>query len=83
VNALYLPLSFISGAFFAADTFPDVLEKLALLLPLSHLIRLTRDVMVYDDAIWDHLGDVGVIAAWGVVGLVAAIRGFRWEPRER
>jgi ABC-2 type transport system permease protein len=83
VNALYLPLSFISGAFFAADTFPDVLEKLALLLPLSHLIRLTRDVMVYDDAIWDHLGDVGVIAAWGAVGLVAAIRGFRWEPRER
>jgi ABC-2 type transport system permease protein len=83
VNALYLPLSFISGAFFAADTFPDVLQKLALLLPLSHLIRLTRDVMVYDDAIWDHLGDVGVIVAWGVVGLVAAIRGFRWEPRER
>jgi ABC-2 type transport system permease protein len=83
VNALYLPLSFISGAFFSEDTFPDVLQKLAAILPLSHLIRLTRDVMVYDDTIWDHLGDVWVIVAWGVGGLIVAIRGFRWEPRER
>jgi ABC-2 type transport system permease protein len=83
VNALYLPLSFISGAFFAADTFPDVLQKLALLLPLSHLIRLTRDVMVYDDGIWDHLGDAAVVAIWGIIGLIGAVRGFRWEPRER
>jgi ABC-2 type transport system permease protein len=83
VNALYLPLSFISGAFFSEDAFPQVLQTLAAILPLSHLIRLARDVMVYDDTVWDHLGDVAVVAAWGVVGLVFAIRGFRWEPRER
>jgi ABC-2 type transport system permease protein len=83
VNALYLPLSFISGAFFSEDTFPEVLQKLAAFLPLSHLIRLTRDVMVYDDSIWDHLDNAAVVAAWGVVGLAVAIRGFRWEPVER
>jgi ABC-2 type transport system permease protein len=83
VNALYLPLSFISGAFFSADAFPEVLRKLAAVLPLSHLIGLTRDVMVFDDAIWDHVGDVAVVAAWGVIGLLVALRGFRWEPRER
>jgi hypothetical protein len=44
---------------------------------------LTRDVMVYDDAIWDHLDNVAVIVAWGLGGLIVAIRGFRWEPRER
>jgi ABC-2 type transport system permease protein len=83
VNALYLPLSFISGAFFSEDTFPDVLQKLAALLPLSHLIQLTRDVMVFDDAIWEHPGEVAMVAGWGLVGLIVAIRGFRWEPRER
>lgn len=83
VNALYLPLSFISGAFFSEDTFPEVLQALAAVLPLSHLIALTRDVMVYGDGFWDHLDDVAVILAWGVVGLVFAVRGFRWEPRER
>lgn len=83
VNALYLPLSFISGAFFSKDTFPEVLQALAAILPLSHLIALTRDVMVYDDTVREHLGDLAVIVAWGVVGLAVAIRGFRWEPRER
>jgi ABC-2 type transport system permease protein len=83
VNALYLPLSFISGAFFSEDTFPGVLQALAAILPLSHLIELTRDVMVFDEEVWDNLGNVAVILAWGAVGLVFAIRGFRWEPRER
>lgn len=83
VNALYLPLAFISGAFFANDTFPEVLQVLAALLPLSHLIELTRDVMVFDDTIWDHLGNVAMVVVWGLAGLVVAVRGFRWEPRER
>jgi ABC-2 type transport system permease protein len=83
VNALYLPLSFISGAFFAKDAFPEVLQALAAILPLSHLIELTRDVMVFDDTIWDHLGDVAIVVAWGLAGLIVAVRGFRWEPRER
>ena len=83
VNALYLPLSFISGAFFSEDTFPGVLQALAAILPLSHLIELTRDVMVFDKEVWENLGNVAVILAWGVVGLVFALRGFRWEPRER
>jgi ABC-2 type transport system permease protein len=83
VNALYLPLSFISGAFFSEDTFPEVLQALAAILPLSHLIALARDVMVFDDMVWEHPGDLAVIVAWGAAGLVVAVRGFRWEPRER
>jgi ABC-2 type transport system permease protein len=83
VNALYLPLSFISGAFFSEDTFPEALQALAAILPLSHLIELTRNVMVFDQDVWDNLGHVAVILAWGVVGLVFSLRGFRWEPRER
>jgi ABC-2 type transport system permease protein len=83
VNALYLPLSFISGAFFSEDTFPEVLQALAAILPLSHLIALARDVMVFDDMVWEQPGDLAVIVAWGAAGLVVAVRGFRWEPRER
>jgi hypothetical protein len=39
--------------------------------------------MVFDDTVWDHLGNVAVVVAWGLAGLVVAVRGFRWEPRER
>jgi ABC-2 type transport system permease protein len=83
VNALYLPVSFISGAFFSERTFPEILRLLGEALPLSHLIRLTRDVIVFDDPAWEHLGDLAVVAGWGAIGVVLAIRGFRWEPRER
>ena len=83
VNAIYLPVTFISGSFFSSDAFPRVLKAIAEVLPLVHLIRLVRDVVVFDDQIWEHPIAVAVIAAWGLAGAVVAVRGFRWEPRER
>jgi ABC-2 type transport system permease protein len=83
VNAIYLPVSFISGAFFSDEAFPRILRLIGEILPLSHLIRLCRDVIIYGEPAWDHLDDFGVILAWGVLGVVVALRGFRWEPRER
>jgi ABC-2 type transport system permease protein len=83
VNAIYLPVTFISGSFFSADAFPQVLRSVAEALPLVHLIRLVRDIVLFDDQVWEHPTAVGVIAAWGAAGAVIALRGFRWEPRER
>ena len=83
VNAIYLPVTFISGSFFSADAFPAVLRAVAEALPLVHLTRLVRDVIVFDEEIWSHPEAVAVIAAWGVGGAVVAARGFRWEPMER
>jgi ABC-2 type transport system permease protein len=83
VNAIYLPVSFISGAFFSPESFPAFLEAIANVLPLTYFIELVRDVMLHGSDIWDEPAAVGVVAAWGAAGLVAAIRSFRWEPRER
>lgn len=83
VNAIYLPVTFISGSFFGSDTFPPVLQAIAQVLPLVHFIDLVRDVMVFDDSIWDHPTAVAVVAAWGLAGTIVAVRRFRWEPRER
>lgn len=83
VNAIYLPVAFISGTFFSSDAFPQVLRFVAEALPLVHLIRLVRDIVLYEEQIWGHTADVAIIAAWGVAGALVALRGFRWEPRER
>ena len=83
VNAIYLPMSFISGAFFSPHSFPAVLEAIADVLPLTYFIELTRDVMLHGDEIWDVSSGAAVVAGWGAVGLVVAVRSFRWEPRER
>ena len=83
VNAVYLPMSFISGSFFSPHSFPQFLRAIAAVLPLTYSIHLTRDVMLHGHQFWDNWGDVGVIAAWGAVGAIVAIWRFRWEPAER
>jgi ABC-2 type transport system permease protein len=82
VNAVYLPMSFISGSFFSPHSFPSFLRAIADVLPLTYFIRLTRDVMLHGHQLWDNWTDVGVVAGWGVVGAVVAVLRFRWEPRE-
>jgi ABC-2 type transport system permease protein len=80
VNAIYLPMAFISGSFFSPHSFPKFLRVIADVLPLTYVIRLVRDVMLSGAQIWSRPGSVGAIAAWGVVGVVGAVLGFRWEP---
>jgi ABC-2 type transport system permease protein len=82
VNAIYLPLSFLSGAFFSPHSFPSVLKAIADALPLVYVIRLVRDIGLHGEHIWSRPGDLAVVAAWGLVGAFVAARRFRWEPQE-
>ena len=62
--------------------FPQFLRAIADVLPLTYFIRLVRDILLHGQQIWTQGTSVGVVAAWGAVGVIAAVRGFRWEPRE-
>jgi ABC-2 type transport system permease protein len=83
VNAVYLPMAIISGTFFSPEKYPGFLRAIADVLPLTYFTKLTRNVMVHHHHVWSDAGSLGVIALWGAIGAVAAIRGFRWQPRER
>ncbi len=76
-------MAFISGSFFSATAFPSVIEAIADVLPLTYFIELTRDVLLKNEDIWDNGTAVAVIAVWGIGGTIAALRWFRWEPRDR
>ncbi len=82
VNFVYLPMAIISGTFFSPQDYPGFLKAIADVLPLTYFTKLTRDVIVGHHHLWSDLGAVAVVLAWGGVGLVAAIRRFRWQPRE-
>jgi ABC-2 type transport system permease protein len=82
VNAIYLPMAFISGSFFSRHSFPGFLRAIADVLPLTYFIKLVRGVMLHGQEIWALPWSVLALAAWGLVGVVAALRGFRWEPHE-
>jgi len=82
VNAIYFPMLFLSGSFFERETFPGFLQAVADVLPLTYFIKLVFGVVYGGDQIWDRPGDVGVLAAWGLVGAALAVRRFRWTPSE-
>ena len=83
VNVIVLPMSFLSGAFGTTDNLPPVLELVADVLPLKYLIELVLATYVDGDPISNHLGAIGVLAAWGAGGYLVARTRFGWEPRER
>jgi ABC-2 type transport system permease protein len=80
VNAIYLPMMFISGIFYELDKLPLAGQWIAQLLPLAHLVEPMRSAWLGGWAggqAWLHLL---VLGAWLVGGLVVVVRWFRWEP---
>lgn len=81
VNALLLPLYFLSGVFIPEDQLPDGVIAFADLFPVRHFFEAFFDAYVSAGGpavSWENLA---VVALWGVAGLLLAIRFFRWTPR--
>ena len=79
VNATILPLLFLSGIFvpFGNDT-PEWILWVARIFPVRHFALGMQAGFLGTPFHWS---DVAVVAAWGVGGLVLAVRFFSWEPR--
>ncbi len=82
VNAIFLPMAFISGAFFSPHDLPRFLEIVSEVLPLTYLLRLIRSTFIEGATLSSSPGALAALAAWGLFGLLLAGRMFRWEPRE-
>jgi len=83
-NFVLLPLYFLSGVFIPEDQIPGGVLAFADAFPVRHFFEAFFSV--YEPAgaggagmQWGHLA---VVAAWGALGLVLALRYFRWTPRE-
>ncbi|MGW1541742.1 ABC transporter permease [Streptomyces sp. NPDC002309] len=76
-NLVFLLLLIGGGVVVPLDRFPDAAQSVLGLLPIAALSDGLRDVLRNGAGMpW---GDLGILAAWSVVGLAAAGRFFRWE----
>jgi ABC-2 type transport system permease protein len=81
VNAVILPVEFLSGIFIAfGNSTPDWILWVARVFPVRHFALSMQAGFLGTAFSWT---DVLVVAAWGVAGLLLAIRFFSWEPRKR
>jgi ABC-2 type transport system permease protein len=79
VNAVILPLLFLSGVFIPlGNNPPGWMVWIGRIFPIKHFVTGMQAGFLGGPFHWT---DVLVVAAWGLAGLLFAIRFFRWEPR--
>ncbi len=83
VNAVFLPVVFVSFYVFDSSSAPGFLRTIADALPLKPLIVGLSGAMVTGSGLSDNLDALAVIAIWGAFGLYLAVRGFSWERSSR
>ncbi len=79
-NAVVLPLYFISGVFFEVNK--AFLTRVADFFPIRHFAQALFHSFTTQTGSGFSGRDLAVMAAWGVVGLLVAVRTFRWTPRD-
>jgi ABC-2 type transport system permease protein len=79
VNAVFLPVVFISFYVFDSNSAPGFLKNIAAALPLKPLIDGLSGAIVTRSSLTSNLDALAVIGLWGGFGLYFAVRGFSWE----
>lgn len=83
-NAVVLPLYFISGVFVPVSVLPETMQTIAGFLPVKPFVDA---LYVAFDPRTTGAGlageDLAVLAAWGLAGLLLALRFFGWTPRQQ
>ena len=79
VNAVFLPVVFVSFYVFDSSSAPGFLQSIADGLPLKPLISGLSGALVTGASVTSYLDELAVIALWGVFGIYLAVRGFSWE----
>jgi ABC-2 type transport system permease protein len=78
---LTLTLYFLSGNFFILEDWPRVMDIVANIFPVRHLnMALLTPLNPNTTGAGFEFFHLGIVALWGVAGLVAAVLFFRWTP---
>jgi ABC-2 type transport system permease protein len=81
VQAIILPLLFLSDIFIPIQDPNAWYVKLAKVFPVYHFSQAMKSAYFSPAGNGFRWKDILVIAIWGVVGVVAAVRLFTWEPK--
>jgi ABC-type polysaccharide/polyol phosphate export permease len=69
----------LSGIFFSADRFPQVLQPLIRLLPLTALNDAMRAVVLEGASLPALSAPLAVLVIWTLLSFAAGLKLFRWN----
>jgi ABC-type polysaccharide/polyol phosphate export permease len=79
MNLTQVPMWILSGVFFSAQRFPDLVQPFIQALPLTAVIDALRAHMLQGARLVDLGPQLGVLGAWLVVCFGLALKLFRWR----
>ena len=79
MNLVMMPMWVCSGVFFSASRFPDAVQPLIRLLPLTAAVNALRASMLQGSRLPELGSEVGIMAAWLAVCFFVALKLFRWR----
>jgi ABC-type multidrug transport system permease subunit len=79
MNLVMLPMWVMSGVFFSSKRFPDVMQPFIQALPLTQLNDALREIMLEGKSLGFVAWRIGIMAVWGIVTFVLALKWFRWQ----
>src|SRR5271154_2483844 len=79
MNLIMLPMWILSGVFFSASRFPNVIQPFVRALPLTAAIDALRGNMLQGLALNHLLAPIAILLTWLLVSFSMALRIFRWR----
>jgi ABC-type multidrug transport system permease subunit len=78
MNVVMMPMFVLSGVFFSSAHFPELMQPLISILPLTALNDALRAVMIDGASLAGVARPLGVLAGWGIASFAVGVRIFRW-----
>jgi ABC-2 type transport system permease protein len=78
INLVMMPMWIFSGVFFSYERFPAMAQPFIKALPLTALNDALRATIIEGASLGSQSGRLLVLAIWGGVSFVLALRWFRW-----
>lgn len=77
-NLLFFPMMFLGGVYFTLDSAPRWLQESVQLLPLGPYLKALRAVFNDGASLAGHGFGLTVVAGWGLLAFLIAVRRFRF-----
>jgi len=78
INLVMMPMWIFSGVFFSYQKFPAIAHPFIKALPLTALNDALRATIIEGASLGSQSGRLLVLAVWGGVSFILALRWFRW-----
>jgi ABC-type multidrug transport system permease subunit len=79
MNLIIMPMWVVSGVFFSAQRFPDLVQPIIKILPLTLLLDALRAVQLQGVSLTAVWFELSVMTFWLIAAFTAALKLFRWK----